>query len=526
LSAESSIPAVRFRNIGKRFPGTVALEGVSFEVMPGSCHAIMGENGAGKSTLGKILAGIHRPDGGTIEIEGVERRFQSPLEAQRAGVAIVHQELSFCPNLSVAENVCLSHLPGHGGRVDWPKLHEKAQVYLDQVGANCNVREELGGLSSGQTQMVQIAAALATGARILVMDEPTSSLSAVEAQRLEELIARLRRLGTTILYVSHRMDEIFRLCDTVTVMRDGQHVATLPLAQASEEELVKLMIGRTWQRLFPVHAERATGPERLRVENFSSPGRFQDINFAIRAGELLGVAGLVGSGRSEVAQGIFGLDPKVTGRVLVDGCEVNPGSPREAMKCGIGLVSEDRKGQGLVLGMECGENITLSSLSRLSRGGVIRHREEKSVIVNFFEKLRIKAASPQAPAQTLSGGNQQKLVLAKWLARESRVLILDEPTRGVDIGAKAEIHRLIDELTAAGHAILMISSELPEVLNLSTCVMVMRNGRLAGKLDRSEATAERVLKLMTGCGEEKPANSPPAAAHGMSLSCKPTTPLS
>ena len=502
MRAETAIPVVRVHNVCKRFPGTVALDDVSFSVMPGACHAIMGENGAGKSTLGKILAGIHRADAGKIEIEGIERRFHSPLDAQRAGVAIVHQELSFCPNLSVAENICLAHLPRRGGRVDWDKLYELAQTCLDQVGAACDVREELSGLSTGQIQMVQIAAALATGAKIFVMDEPTSSLSAVETQRLEQLIAQLRQRGATILYVSHRMDEIFRLCDTVTVMRDGRQVATLPLAQTNEAELVRLMIGRTWQRIFPEHVERPAGAELLRVENFSSPGKFQDINFSIRAGEVLGVAGLVGSGRSEVAQGIFGLDQKVSGRVLVDGKEANPGFPREAMKHGIGFVSEDRKAQGLVLGMECGENITLASLDRLSRGGVIRRGRERRVVADFFDKLRVKASSPHVPAQTLSGGNQQKLVLAKWLARESRVLILDEPTRGVDIGAKAEIHRLINELAAAGHAILMISSELPEVLNLSTRIIVLRNGRLTGTLDRSGVTAERVLKLMTGFNGE------------------------
>jgi ABC-type sugar transport system ATPase subunit len=503
LSAEATNPAVSFRGIGKRFPGTVALQNVSFDVAAGSCHAIMGENGAGKSTLGKILAGIHQPSEGSIMVEGVERRFHSPLDAQRAGVAIVHQELLFCPNLSVAENICLSHLPSRKGRLDWPKLYQRAQTFLDQVGAECDAHEELGRLSTGQTQLIQIAAALATGAKILVMDEPTSSLSAVEAQRLEELIARLRQNGATIIYVSHRMDEIFRLCDAVTVMRDGQHVATMPLAQTNEEELVKLMIGRSWQKMFPDHIDRAAGPERLRVENFSSPGKFQHINFSIRSGEVLGVAGLVGSGRSEVALGIFGLDLKTSGRVLVDGKESCPRSPRDAMKLGIGLVSEDRKGQGLVLGMECGENITLSSLDRIGRCGVIRQGNERRIIAKFFEKLCVKAASPQVLAQTLSGGNQQKLVLAKWLARESRILILDEPTRGVDVGAKAEIHKLIDELAAAGCAILMISSELPEVLNLSTRVIVMRSGQLVGELSRAEATAERVLKLMTGCGDEK-----------------------
>ena len=463
----------------------------------------MGENGAGKSTLGKILAGIHQPSEGSMMVEGVERQFYSPLDAQRVGVAIVHQELLFCPNLSVAENICLSHLPSRMGRLDWPKLYQRAQTFLDQVGAECDAHEELGRLSTGQTQLIQIAAALATGAKILVMDEPTSSLSAVEAQRLEKLITRLRQNGATIIYVSHRMDEIFQLCDAVTVMRDGQHVATMPLAQTNEQELVKLMIGRSWQKMFPHHVDRAAGPERLRVENFSSPGKFQDIHFAIRSGEVLGVAGLVGSGRSEVALGIFGLDPKTSGCVLVDGKESCPRSPRDVMKLGIGLVSEDRKGQGLVLGMECGENITLSSLDRIGRCGVIRQGNERRIIAKFFEKLCVKAASPQVLAQTLSGGNQQKLVLAKWLARESRILILDEPTRGVDVGAKAEIHKLIDELAAAGCAILMISSELPEVLNLSTRVIVMRSGQLVGELSRAEATAERVLKLMTGCGEEK-----------------------
>ncbi len=498
MSAEITIPAVGFHGIGKRFPGTVALQGVSFDVMPGSCHALMGENGAGKSTLGKILAGIYQSDEGSFEIEGASRRFRSPLEAQRAGVGMVHQELSFCPNLSVAENVCLSSLPRRAGRIDWRKLEEKAQGHLDAIGADCDVRAELGRLSPGQTQMVQVAAALATGAHIFVMDEPTSSLSAAEARRLEELIGTLRARGATILYVSHRMDEIFRLCDTVTVMRDGCHVATMPLAQTNEDDLVRLMIGRTWQKLFPIHTERPAGPERLRVENLSSPGKFREVSLSVRSGEVLGVAGLMGAGRSEVAMGIFGLDSTTRGQVYVDGRRVSIRCPREAMTLGIGFVSEDRKGQGLVLGMECGHNITLSSLESLSRNGVIRLARERGVIADFFGKLRVKAASPQTPAQCISGGNQQKLVLAKWLACQCRILILDEPTRGVDVGAKAEIHRLIDELAAAGQAILMISSELPEVLNISTRVLVMRNGRVAGVLERSEATQERVMQLMAG----------------------------
>ena len=459
---------------------------------------MMGENGAGKSTLGKILAGIHRPDEGHIEIGGVVKDFRSPLEAQKAGIGIVHQELSFCPNLSVAENLCLSGLPNRGGRIDWQRLHEKAQACLDEIGAECDLREELRDLSAGQMQMVQIAAVLATGANIFIMDEPTSSLSTAESQRLERLIGRLRLRGATILYVSHRMDEIFRLCDTVTVMRDSRHVATMPLAQTNESELVRLMIGRTWQKFFPEHVDRAPGEEYLRVEGISSPGKFRNVSFSLRSGEIIGMAGLVGAGRSEIALGIFGLDSRMTGDVFVEGRQVSFQGPRDAMAFGVGLVCEDRKKHGLVLDMECGSNMTLSSLDRLSRHGVIRLAAERNAIADFFEKLDVKAASPEVPAQTLSGGNQQKLVLAKWLVRQCRILILDEPTRGVDVGAKAEIHRIIDELASAGLAVLMISSELPEVLNLSTRVLVMRNGRMAGILERAEATQERVMQLMVG----------------------------
>lgn len=496
MNSAATTPLVGFRGISKRFPGTVALQEVDFDVKAGACHALMGENGAGKSTLGKILAGIHRPDEGRIEINGVAQHFKSPLDAQRAGVGIVHQELLFCPNISVAENICLSHLPKRGVRLDWAMLHQKARSYLDEIGADFDVREELSRLSLGRVQMVQIAAALATGAHIFVMDEPTSSLSAAESQRLEQLIGRLRKRGATILYVSHRMDEIFRLCDTVTVMRDGRHIRTMPLAETDESEVVRLMIGRSWQKFFPAHLERETGAERLRVENFSSPGKFSRVRFNLRAGEVLGVAGLVGAGRSEVALGLFGLDSKVAGEIYVDARPVSIRCPQDAMAAGLGFVSEDRKGQGLVLGMGCGENITLSSLKKLSSGGVIRKERERTMVSDFFQKLRVKASSPEAAAQSLSGGNQQKLVLAKWLARECRILILDEPTRGVDVGAKAEIHRLIDALATAGNAILMISSELPEILNLSTRVMVMRAGTVTGMLNRDEATEERVMQLM------------------------------
>lgn len=514
-------PLVVFRQVGKRFPGVVALQRVSFEVAAGACHALMGENGAGKSTLGKILAGLYRPDEGEITLDGRVCRFHSPGEAQRAGIGLVHQELSYCPNLTVAENLCLAALPHRGLWLDQPALLERARHFLAAVGAECDPEEELGRLTTGQIQLVQIAAALATGAQVLVLDEPTSSLSLTETRKLEGLIGELRRQGTTILYVSHRMEEIFRLCDTVTVLRDGQHVATRPLNQTSEDELVRLMIGRSVTTYFPAQAQRAVGPERLRVERVSSPGRFREVSFSLHAGEVLGVAGLVGAGRSEVAQALFGMDPAVTGRMWVDGEPVKLRTPQQAFARGIGLVTEDRKRLGIVPEMSCGQNLTLSALDCPGGRGYwaralrcpwcpqrgdcvrlwecLRPAQERSWVREFFGRLRVRASSPDAPIATLSGGNQQKIVLAKCLVRRCRVLLLDEPTRGVDVGAKAEIHRLIDELAAAGQAILMISSELPEVLNLSTRVLVMREGRVAGIVNRADATQETIMQLMAGC---------------------------
>jgi ABC-type sugar transport system ATPase subunit len=518
MNSCDAIPAVSFRGIGKRFPGTVALKDVSFEIQAGSCHAIMGENGAGKSTLGKVLAGLCRPDEGSVGIEGRVHHLNSPWEAQRAGVGIVHQELSFCPNLTVAENICLSDLPHRRGAIDWRRLREKAQQYLDEIGAVSEVDHELGSLTTGQAQLVQIAASLATGARIFVMDEPTSSLSTEESQRLYELIQRLRSKGATIIYISHRTDEIFRLCDTVTVMRDGEHIATLPLSETNENELIQLMIGRPWQIFPPHHLERVLGPERLRVEGLSSLGKFRDINFTLCAGEIVGMAGLVGAGRSEVAMAIFGLDAQSTGKIFIEDQEVSIRNPREAMNYGIGLVSEDRKGHGFIPEMGCDQNITLCSLHKVAPQGIIRHRKENHFVVDFMSKLRVKATSASTPVKLLSGGNQQKVVLAKWLARQCRILILDEPTRGVDVGAKAEIHQLIDDLAADGYAILMISSELPEVLNLSSRVMVMRNGRMAGILNRREATQESIMQLMAGNNIDAPQVSPVCKDQGSAYS--------
>jgi ribose transport system ATP-binding protein len=493
-----SPPAVAFDSITKRFPGALALENVSFEVTAGSCHALCGENGAGKSTLGKILAGIHRPDEGRLVVFGQPVSFAGPEDALAAGIGMVHQELAFCENLSVAENLCLGTLPSKGGFVSRGEMATRATAMLAGIGAAMDVSRRVGDLTTGQQQMLQIGTAVGRGARIIVFDEPTSSLSQYEAEKLYDLIAQLRARGVTSIYVSHRMEEIFRLCDTVTVMRDGRHVATTAVENLKPGDLVQMMIGRRLEDYFPGHVTGAPGDELLRVEGLSSPSRFRSVSFSVRAGEVVGLAGLVGSGRSEIAQALFGLDAEATGRVWVQGREMRLGSPADAMRAGVGLVPEDRKRQGLVLSMSALGNTTLAVLHRLTRWSFIRHRSERALAASYFDRLRVRAPGLDAPTAGLSGGNQQKLVLAKWLAAKSRVLILDEPTRGVDVGAKAEIHALIDQLAAGGSAVVLISSELPEVLNLSTRILVVREGQIAGELPRAEATQYAVMRLMAG----------------------------
>ncbi len=495
----TTTPAVRFSGITRRFPGVVALDDVSFDVARGAVHAVCGENGAGKSTLGRILSGIQHADAGEILLEGERVAFANPREAMARGVAMVHQELAFCENLSVAENLLLSRLPSRWGFVQRGSLQRDAQALLADVGASgIDPARGMSTLSIAEQQVVQIAAAVAAGAKVVVFDEPTSSLGEGEAEQLFTLIAELKRRGVTMLYVSHRMPEIFRLCDSITVLRDGRHVSTRLTSDTSETELVREMIGRPLGQYFGDHSRVAAGEELLRVEGLSSPRRFHDVTFSLRRGEVLGLAGLVGAGRSEVAQAIFGLDPEATGRVRVRGDEVTIGSPREAMEHGVGLVPEDRKKQGLVLGMASRENTTLASLGSLAVRGWIDRNRERDMAASYFERLRVRANVMDVPAVTLSGGNQQKLVIAKWLAAQSEILLLDEPTRGVDVGAKAELHAWIDKLAAEGAAVLLISSELPELLNLSTRIIVLRGGRMVAELSREDATQDRLLRLMTG----------------------------
>jgi ABC-type sugar transport system ATPase subunit len=491
-------PAVRFEGISKRFPGARALERVSFDIAAGSCHALCGENGAGKSTLGKILAGIHAPDAGQVVLFGRPVAFHGPEQALAAGVGMVHQELAFCENLSVAENLCLGALPSSRGFLDRAEMRKRAERMLAAIDAHIDVRQRVGVLTTGQQQMLQIASAVGTGARVIVFDEPTSSLSQHEADKLYELIGRLREQGVTSLYVSHRMEEIFRLCDAVTVLRDGTHVATVPASELTQPALVQMMIGRPLEEYFPSHVHASTGDELMRVEHVSSPGKFQDVSFTLRAGEVLGFAGLVGAGRSELAQALFGLDPAVDGRLSVGGQPVGFHGPRHAMRAGLGLVPEDRKRQGLVLSMTALANTTLPILGALARWTFIQRRAERALVGTYFERLRVRTPGLDAVTAGLSGGNQQKLVLAKWLAAHCRILMLDEPTRGVDVGAKAEIHALIDELASRGAGVILISSELPEVLNLCTRIIVLREGRIAGELPRATATQDALMRLMAG----------------------------
>ncbi len=496
------MPFLEFNQLTKRFPGVLALDGVSFAVERGSCHALMGENGAGKSTLGKILAGVYTADAGKMHLDARLVHPATPLAARHLGIAMVHQELAFCPNLTVAENLCLGALPSRFGWVDRKRMRERARGMLREIEADLDVDQPIGQLTTGQEQLVQIAAALGVNARVIVMDEPTSSLSAGESEHLFHLLAHLKQRDITVLYVSHRLEEIFRLSDTVTILRDGRHVATEKTAGTSRDRVIHQMVGREVVSVTPRHLERALGDELLRVENLSSPGRFRGVSFNLRAGEVLGLAGLVGAGRTEVAQAIFGVDAHAAGNVFVRSKPLALGRVNAALAAGIGLLPEDRKRLGLVLSMNCRENGSLASLGRLTRLGFVRRREEQALVRRYADRLRVRTPSLENLIASLSGGNQQKVALAKWLARQCDILIVDEPTRGVDVGAKAEIHALLDELACEGLGIIVISSELPEVMNLSRRILVMRDGHLAGELARADFSQPALMRLMSGVEAE------------------------
>ena len=497
LPAPAGVPSVRFTGITKRFVGITALSNVSFDIVAGSCHAICGENGAGKSTLGKLLAGIVQPDEGTIELNGERVYFASPRDALSASVAMVHQELAFCDNLTVGENLCLGALPRRFGFVDETEMRRRAIALLAAVGAQIDPDRNMRSLSVAEQQLVQITAAVGEGARVIVFDEPSSSLGEREAQALYALIGSLKARGVTILYVSHRMPEIFKLCDAITVLRDGQHVVTTATRDIDESSLVQQMIGRKLEQQYPVHLNIARGQEELRVENLASPGKFRNVSFSVHAGEVVGLAGLVGAGRSEIAQALFGLDSRATGNIFVRNQRVSIRSARDAMDHGIGFVPEDRKHQGLVLGMRARENATLPILERFALLSLVDQRSETVCAAAEFQRLQMRAM-PEVTTSTLSGGNQQKIVLSKWLAAKGNILILDEPTRGVDVGTKSELHALIGQRAAEGAAVLVISSELPELLNVSSRIVVLRSGQIRGEVAQKDATQEGLLRMMAG----------------------------
>jgi len=492
------VPYLQFSNITKRFPGVLALDGVGFTIEKGTCHALIGENGAGKSTIGKILAGVHTADSGEIRLDGKVIHPTSPLHARELGIAMVHQELAFCPNLSVAENLCLGDIPRRAGFVDRKELRERARAMLATIGADIDPDVIIGTLSTGREQLVQIAAAVGTGAQVIVMDEPTSSLSATETADLFKLVRELKTRGITLIYVSHRMKELFELCDGITVLRDGKHVATERIAETTPQRVVTQMIGRELLIATPNHLARELGEERLRVEGLRSPGKFSDISLSIRAGEIVGMAGIVGAGRSEVVEAIFGLDPAATGKVGVRSAQLSVGSRLAALAAGIGLVPEDRKRQGLVLGLNNRENTSLAALPALTSFGWVRRNEERELAQKYTQRLRVKAPSLETITAGLSGGNQQKIALAKWLARSCDVLLIDEPTRGVDVGAKAEIYQLLDELACEGKALLIVSSELPELIGLCRRILVMREGHIAGEIQRADFSEAALMRLMAG----------------------------
>jgi ABC-type sugar transport system ATPase subunit len=483
-------------HISKTFPGVRALDDVSVEFEKGSIHALMGENGAGKSTLGKIIAGVYTPDKGVIKLEGQEVKPTDPRIAQELGLAIVHQELAFCPNMTVAENLMLGTMPANVGFVNWSKLRDRAKALLHEIGSDIDPDTPLAQLTTGQEQMVQIASCVGTNAKMIIFDEPTSSLSTRESEHLFELMGRLKARGVSMAYVSHRMDEIFRICDTITVLRDGKYVATDPIASTNRERVIRQMVGREVLTERPKYLDLEPGEEILRVENLSSTGKFQNVSFKVHRGEIVGMAGLVGAGRSETATAIFGLDRNAKGDVYVQGKKMPLGKVNESMRRRIGFLPEDRKRAGLVLSMSIADNVSLAHIDYFSAFGFVDRKRELTEIEKLTKRLRVKAPNLDTITAGLSGGNQQKVAIAKWLARSCDLLIVDEPTRGVDVGAKAEIYHLLDEVACQGVAILMISSELPEVMNLSRRILVLREGFLTGEVARENFTQEALLHLM------------------------------
>ena len=490
---------IEMSGITKAFSGNVVLNNVSFELKPGEIHALMGENGAGKSTMMKILTGIYERDAGSIKVNGEEVVFKSPKDAEKLGIAVIHQELNILPELTVTENLFLGNEKTYGlfGILKKKEMYNEAKAVLAKLGLEIDPNTRAGDLSVGKQQIIEIAKAMMSDAKYIVMDEPTAALTDREIETLFVTIRELQAKGIAFVYISHRMEEIFAICDRITILRDGTYVGVREIPKTNFDEIVSMMVGRELGERFP--SRNATiGEVKLKVENLTSAGAFEDVSFELRKGEILAVAGLMGAGRTEVAQTLFGYRKKTAGKVLVDGKEVKISSPIEAMKQGFGFVTEDRKTQGLVLDFSIKENIMLTNLEKGSKAGVISKVKENEMAKQYIEQLRIRTASADLAVKSLSGGNQQKVVIGKWLGTNPDILILDEPTRGVDIGAKKEIYQIMNNLAEAGVSILMISSELPEVIGMADRVLVMQEGRLTGMVTKENMTQENIMHYATG----------------------------
>ncbi len=497
----SSVPILEMRNIAKSFGKFYALKGVDLTVFPGEIHALMGENGAGKSTLMKILAGAYTATSGEILIEGQPYSIKGPKDALSAGITLIYQEMQLAPNLTVAENIFLGSELSRGGLVKRKEMVMQAQTVIDRLGAQFKASDLVSRLTIAEQQQVEIARALHRNSRILVMDEPTAALSSRETHRLFELIMRLRDEGMAIIYISHRMAEVYELSDRVSVLRDGQYVGSLTRENLNANELVRMMVGRPLSDLFNKERDIPLGAVRLNVHHMTDGAKVQPVSLQVKSGEIVGLAGLVGAGRSELAQLIFGVRKSTGGSIEIDGKPVKIHSPREAISHGIGFLTENRKEQGLFLELAAQDNITMATLERDAHYGWLDRKKAQTISDDAISLLNIRVPHAQVRAGGLSGGNQQKLLISRWVAIGPRILILDEPTRGVDVGAKSEIYRIMSQMAKQGVAILMISSELPEVVGMSDRVYVMREGSIAGELHAADITQENIMTLATGVEE-------------------------
>lgn len=495
-------PLIELIGVSKSFPGVKALSNITLNIYPGKVHALLGENGAGKSTLIKIISGVYTRDEGVMKVRDKEVNFINTRQSLAEGISIIHQELSVIPDLTVAENIYLGREPkiGKTGLLDKKKMFNDAGKLLESIGLNINPKEIIRNLKNADKQMVEIARAVSQNSSLVIMDEPTSSLSDKEVEALFRVIENLKKENVAIVYISHRLKEITTICDTVTILRDGQIVKTLPLNEIDENHMITLMVGREITQFYCKSDVPTTGEVVLEIKGFTKKGVFEDVSFQLKKGEILGVAGLIGAGRTEVMRTIFGVDKVDSGECVYNGEPVIFTSPQQSINAGLGLIPEDRRNQGLLLSKSIKENTSLASLYENSKKGFIDKAWESNISKDYIKKLRTKTPSENTPAKNLSGGNQQKVVLAKWLVAKSKILIMDEPTRGIDVNAKSEIYALMKEYVEAGGSVIMVSSELPEVLGVSDRIMVMREGHVSGFLDAKDATEKKIMQLASISG--------------------------